>query len=512
MPPKFAVGIRACCVAVALSLAAIDAAEQKTSLKGATREQVLARYGEPRSVIVAGNRELLFFATEKITLRDGVVTDVEPLPVETPAPAPAPTAPPAAEAAGNTTPATPAAPAARSGPGTATPAESTPSTSSTSGGTTRTPAPAAEAPTTRLEIKSVRRPDADYARPAPKQKQEGVTPSPATPPPAANQTSVPPATASTTPGATSAPRANAGSVPSSGGSTATPAVNPDIPGSTAAGERAATATPDSAKTDEKATEASDADKKAKAKAKAARRRLDLAEFDEDDPPIFTPTMYVIAGVLVFGAIAYVVWRNRQRQLELAATALSGTPFTAQAATTNAVRFDAALLGKLDWKRFEELVASYYSKTGVIAVRTKTGPSSPVHIKISWKGEPRPFAYVHCIANPRGLIEAAPVQALVASLAAEDIRRGYIITTGKFSVGARDLAEEKSITLLAGDIFLEKLNALPDTARAELMQEVTTGDYTTPSCPVCEAKMTRAPEDPDLWRCASHPDQTIRKPS
>ena len=41
---------------------------------------------------------------------------------------------------------------------------------------------------------------------------------------------------------------------------------------------------------------------------------------------------------------------------------------------------------------------------------------------------------------------------------DDIRRGYVVTTGKFNVPARDFAEEKHLTLLPGDIFLEKLNA------------------------------------------------------
>ena len=164
--------------------------------------------------------------------------------------------------------------------------------------------------------------------------------------------------------------------------------------------------------------------------------------------------------------------------------------------------------KLEWKRFEELVTSYYSKTGVVAARTKAGPAKPVHIKISWKGESRPFAYVQCLAHPEGLIDAGPILELVAALATDDIRRGYVVTTGKFGVNARDLAEEKHITLLSGDIFLEKLNALPDSARAEIMHEITAGDFTTPSCPKCEAKMVRSADDPSVWKCAAHPDQTI----
>ncbi len=44
-----------------------------------------------------------------------------------------------------------------------------------------------------------------------------------------------------------------------------------------------------------------------------------------------------------------------------------------------------------------------------------------------------------------------------------------MTTGKFNVEARDVGEEKHFTLLSGDIFLEKLNALPPAARGELFE-------------------------------------------
>jgi restriction system protein len=132
----------------------------------------------------------------------------------------------------------------------------------------------------------------------------------------------------------------------------------------------------------------------------------------------------------------------------------------------------------------------------------------VHIKISWKGEPRPFACVQCIAHPAGLIDVVPVQELFATLTAEDIRRGYVVTTGKFNVPARDFAEEKHITLMSGDIFLEKINALPSSARAELIQEFTVGDYKTPSCPKCDAKMVPSAENPAVWVCKAHPEEKI----
>jgi hypothetical protein len=253
------------------------------------------------------------------------------------------------------------------------------------------------------------------------------------------------------------------------------------------------------------------DKKAKPAKKPAYRRA-ASEPDIPDAPeiIHTGRNYLIAFLVVATGAGYIVWSSRQRRLALEATAVSNAPFSVGTPVVQkgGVAFAAELLQKLEWKRFEELVASYYSKTGVVAVRTKSGPAAPVHIKISWKGEPRPFAYVQCISNPTGLIDVGPLQELVKVLAADDIRRGYVVSTGKFNVGARDVAEEKHITLLPGDILIEKLNALPDAARSELMQQTTTGDYTTPSCPKCEGKMIRSTDNQAMWRCAMHPDQQI----
>jgi len=241
---------------------------------------------------------------------------------------------------------------------------------------------------------------------------------------------------------------------------------------------------------------------------ASRKRLSEADFPAPAENIFTARTYVISLLVIVGGVGYLLWQRHQRRLDLEASTVSRTPFVIPASQGAATRFTTELLAKLEWRRFEELVASYYGKTGVVAVRTKTGPLSPVQIRISWKGEPRPFACVRCIPHPQGLIDPQPIQELNEVLTKEDIRRGYVVTTGKFNVPARDVAEEKHVTLLPGDIFVEKLNALPDAARAELMQEITTGDYSTPSCPKCEAPAVRSEGDSTAWRCPHHPDEVI----
>jgi hypothetical protein len=522
------------------------AAEQHPLL-GATREQVLSRYGEPRSTLAAGSRELLFYARERVVLREGVVVEVERLttePVRRPPATPPPQSVPAAASTPETSvpapqapsSASPAAPAERTA-GSA-PVQDTPATEAT-------PSPA-QPPEPKLEIKRVLPPGATGPRPlantqstppvlekktastagaspstprpadlAPSQAQENAgvpaaagsvvserSPLPASTNPPASETPAvasAPVSASSQPAPVTAPaEANA------------PAVTAE-PGATPAAGVAVEIT-EEAKTDNAITAAAKkAAEKRAAEARAARRRLEAAEADAESATAaaFSRSTYVIAAIVMITGVGYLIWRRRQRQLELAATTVSHSPFEpVAAATSTGVKFSPDLLSKLEWRRFEELVASYYSKTGVVATRTKAGPAAPVNIKISWKGETRPFALVHCIAQPVGLVGAAPIQALHDRLLAEDIRRGYVVTTGKFSVPARDFAEEKHITLLPGDIFLEKLNALPEAPRSDLYQQTTAGDYTTPSCPQCEAKMLKAPDDPTVWRCVNHPDQQL----
>ncbi len=490
MPLPFAAFLRTCCVAAALAVVPAQAAAEKHPLLGATREQVLSRYGEPKSQMAAGNREVWLFARERVILRGGVVVDVERIaaePVRRPA-EPAPAAAPAPSGPVQL----PLGPAPAPNAPPPNPENLAPDPVASA------PAPAAPAaaPEARLEIKRVLPPSAG-ARPTP-------APAPSSAPSSTAETA--PAPAPAVPRVAPLPAAETAAplpaaAPVAPAAAATESVTDAVANAVAVvePEEAAKAAPAGEKT---------VPKKAKISS-AARRKLEAADTEVDAAEaILTPQTYLIAFLVIGGGIGYLVWRRKQRQLELAATTVSHTPFEPEVAGEPGARFAAPLLAKLEWKRFEELVASYYTKTGVVAARTKAGPHEPVNIKISWKGETRPFALVRCLAQPAGLIDAKPLQELFAVLNAEDIRRGYVVTTGKFNVPARDFAEEKHITLLPGDIFIEKLNALPDAARTELMNETTAGDYVTPSCPKCEAKMAKTMDDPPVWRCALHADQTL----
>ena len=363
-------------------------------------------------------------------LRDNVVVEVESASLDPVRPADSPTT--------------------QSSPPPSAPKQSAPA--SDPGATVRPAAPGAApsaVPDSKVEIKSVRPPGATPPAPAP----EPVVP-PTTVTPKASVPAVRP------------PQVNDTPVPVK---VETP---PKSSGELDAAKRAA-AELEAAKV----AEAAKAKKEAPPKAVAPKVEPAPLPTDGSENP-FGTRLFFIAGAVVLGGFGFLYWRYRQRQFILAATSVVNTPLVPVAPpafTGNG--FTAEELKQLEWKRFEELVAAYYSKTGVVAVRTKTGPESPVHIKISWKGEPRPFAYVQCIAQASGLIDVKPLQALVAALAADNIRRGYLVTSGKFNAPARDFAEEKHLTLMPAELFLEKLNALPAAARAEIMQSIGQKDST-----------------------------------
>ncbi len=442
MPAPFAPVLRACCAAFVLLLLSARAAEPVSPLIGATLEQVVAKYGEPKSQITVGDRLVIYYPKERIVVRGGRVIEVEQLTAEpvrrADPPPPMAVVPPAAGAVPNPGNAAPgSAPATGVPPvkGSETAAPAGPGTPNSSPVVAPIPPP----PESKLEIKSVRLPSANAGRgpiPVAPVKEEIIAVEPVVP-------TVPI------------------TLPKSG------------PTKEALAAQAAAA--------ERAAELAAKNKRAKVTSSAVRR-LDFAEGSalEDEG---TPTWrYVLLAVVVIGGLGFFIWRARQRQADLAATSVENTPVRKTAAPVVAapvaapVRardtlFSADLISRLDAAQFEILVTAYYSKTGVVAVRATDSASGLVRVRISWKGEPRPFAGVLCLERAAAPIDAKPLRELAAALAKEDIRRGHVVTTGKFAPAARDFAAENQLTLLPGDTFLEKLNALPGSARAEIMRAV-----------------------------------------
>lgn len=417
MRATFELAFRAGCLAAGLWLAQAEAAEPVSPLMGATRAQVLARNGEPRSQIEVGDRLVFLYPRERVTFRGDVVVDVEPI-----VPEPVRRSPPAE---------TPSAPAGtvQGEPGAGAPADPA-ATGAPVPGAAEGSVPPPSAPEAKVEIKMVRQPGAKDPLPLPPLPQADPVPPPT---PVVSEPVVPP--------------------------------TPEMPLS-------ATPVSDANRARREVERAAAAEKEQRAKAnQEARRRLEEATRPQQPVggvSVNRTWLYITGGVLA--GIAIVFWLSRRRPVEAAGSGAAGSGLSSAAPAGEGDHFTPDLVEDLPYGRFEQLVVAYYCKTGVVAASTRAGLDAPVQVKISWKGESRPFAYVRCVANSAGVVDVKPIKELMAALAADDIRRGYVVTAGRFSPAARALAGEQQLTLMPGDVLLEKLNALPPTARKELMRE------------------------------------------
>jgi len=227
---------------------------------------------------------------------------------------------------------------------------------------------------------------------------------------------------------------------------------------------------------------------------------------------------IVGGVLVIGLIMWLVLRKRRaaKQAEVVAEPVSLPTVAAprsralilaeiKSARQSSPRFTAELLSSLEWRRFEILVMLYFQKTGHEAKRSRAGADGGVDIFLSQPGQSKPQACVQCKAWNVYDVGVKPVRELLGVMAADSIPLGYFVTTGVFTNEATMFAHGKPLVLMDGRHFLDALNALPEGDRAAILQEVTAGDYTTPTCPRCDVKMVQRESDKGpFWGCRSYP--------
>ena len=169
------------------------------------------------------------------------------------------------------------------------------------------------------------------------------------------------------------------------------------------------------------------------------------------------------------------------------------------------KFTAALLSALEWRRFEILVMLYFQNTHRDAKRSRAGADGGVDILIFQPGQTQPQACVQCKAWNTYDVGVKPVRELYGVMAGDNIPKGYFITTGNFTKEASTFAQGKALVLIDGRQFLDALNSLPGLDREAILSEVTSGDYTTPTCPRCDVKMVqREGSKGAFWGCRSYP--------
>lgn len=171
-----------------------------------------------------------------------------------------------------------------------------------------------------------------------------------------------------------------------------------------------------------------------------------------------------------------------------------------------------LIGQLEWKRFEELCAGYFSAKGYRAEVSRQGADGGIDIFLfkSSYSETEVFGVVQCKAWNAYRVGVKPIRELFGVKTAEKAPLGVFITSGEYTREALEFAEGKSLKLLTGVSLLKLITSLPGEEQQQLLRKVTMGDYTTPSCPSCGTKMVKRATSKGrnvgnlFWGCANYP--------
>lgn len=225
----------------------------------------------------------------------------------------------------------------------------------------------------------------------------------------------------------------------------------------------------------------------------------------------------VLAVIALVARAFIRRQNRGHQMPqimTAAPTISAPPFAAAQAPApapaKAAVWTLETLRSLEWKRFEQLVRAYIRELGHQARLTRAGADGGVDIQVFDSATGQVLMVVQCKAWNAYPVSVKPVRELYGVMAAGKIPQCAFFTTGTFTSEALAFGREHDVDLVDGAEFLARINQLKPAQASGLYDEATSGDYTTPTCPSCDIKMTLRTaargrsEGDDFWGCRNYP--------
>lgn len=178
-----------------------------------------------------------------------------------------------------------------------------------------------------------------------------------------------------------------------------------------------------------------------------------------------------------------------------------------------LEWDETVLVAIEWKRFEVVCKEYFRMNGFNPQETNIGADGGVDIRLYKADEEpldKPHAIVQCKAWNTYKVGVKLVRELFGIMAAEQVGKGVLITSGEFSSQAQDFAKGKKIQLISGQQFVESIRKLSPEQQYFLLDIALEGDYTTPTCPKCDTKMRLCEaksgnnKGSKFWGCVSFP--------
>jgi restriction system protein len=178
-----------------------------------------------------------------------------------------------------------------------------------------------------------------------------------------------------------------------------------------------------------------------------------------------------------------------------------------------LKWTPELLRQLEWRRFEELCVAYYQALGFTTKIDGVGADGGVDILLRMPPAELPATLARCKAWDAYRVGTKAVKELRTSANAARTPDAVLLTAGRFTQEAVDLAGKEKIEMIDGAGLLKKIAALPPEKSTALLKFATTGDFLTPTCPRCSIKMASRRSTKGgrpFWGCTNYPrcKQTI----
>jgi hypothetical protein len=170
-----------------------------------------------------------------------------------------------------------------------------------------------------------------------------------------------------------------------------------------------------------------------------------------------------------------------------------------------------LLQKLEWRRFEGVVAAYFRASGYQTKSCNLGADGGIDIYLYKNNEL--FALVQCKAWVKTLVGVKETREFFGVVTLHRAKLGFLITSGRFSLDAINLSRQIRnqgkcrLDLVTGERFLGFISQLSVNRQNKLLEFATDGDYSTPTCPHCGIKMVRRSSKSNgsvFWGCKNYP--------
>jgi len=171
-------------------------------------------------------------------------------------------------------------------------------------------------------------------------------------------------------------------------------------------------------------------------------------------------------------------------------------------TKRPVSWTLNVLSAIEWRRFEELCTRMFEHKGFTCKTQSHGADEGIDIHLYFGKETLTLdRIVQCKAWKKK-VPVEPMRAFLGTIVATGAKRGTFVSRGGFTEDALRFASQNHIHTIDGPQLLELIANLGPVEAQILLERITEGDYTTPTCASCGIKLLPRSLDTDkpFWGC------------